>query len=319
VHDPPVWTLPPAQVARIAAALADAEVVDARTGEARRRELPLADILMATRLTAAEFRSAERLRWIQTSAVGVGGLLCPEVVESDVLITNARGVHADTIAEHAIALVLALRRGLHVAAARQAAGDWAQVELASRRVAPLGRSRLLVVGLGEIGGRVARLGAGLGLNVTGVRRDLSAPTPDGVSRVVAAERLPDELPAADAVVLAVPRTDETRALIGAAELAMMRSSAVLVNVARGALVDEAALAEALAAGRLAGAGIDAFPREPLAADSPWWRVPNLIVTPHTAAFDGDYWTPVVDLFLDNVDRFRRGAPLRNLVDKRRGY
>jgi phosphoglycerate dehydrogenase-like enzyme len=270
-------------------------------------------------MTSEEFARAGRVRWIHTSAVGVGGLLRPEVVASPVVVTNARGLHADAIAEHAIALLLALRRGLHVAARRQATADWAQVESSTRVVRPLSETTLLVVGLGAIGARVARLGAGLGMTVTGVRRDVSAPPPEGVTHVVPAEALGDALPGADAVVLAVPRAGSAGPLLGVAEIARMRRSAMIVNVARGTLVDETALADALRSGRIAGAGIDAFPREPLPADSPWWGLPNLIVTPHAAALDGDYWTPVVDLFLDNMGRFRRGEPLRNVVDKTRGY
>jgi phosphoglycerate dehydrogenase-like enzyme len=121
------------------------------------------------------------------------------------------------------------------------------------------------------------------------------------------------------VVLALPGTGETRALIGAAEIEAMRTSALLINVARGHLVDETALVEALARGRIAGAGLDAFAVEPLAEDSPLWHLPNVLITPHTASFDGDYWAPAVDLFLDNCARFRRGEPLVNIVDKGRGY
>lgn len=319
VHDPPVWTLPAAQVRRLAERLPDVEVVDARTDDDRRREIPGADVLLATRLSRDEARSAGRLKWIQSTAVGVDGLLVPEVIQSDIVVTNVRGVHSESIAEHALMLALAVRRGLYVAAARQAARIWAQAEIQSLRMPALRDSRMIVVGLGEIGARVARLAAACGMRVTGVRRRLELPVPEGVEDVIGLPELLRRLPDADVVVLAAPTTSETRALIGERELGAMRPTAVLVNVARGRLIDEKALVAALDRGQIAGAGLDAFAREPLPDDSPLWRCPNVIVTPHTAAFGGDYWEPAVDLFVDNVARYRRGQPLRNLVDKTRGY
>jgi phosphoglycerate dehydrogenase-like enzyme len=319
VHDPPVWTLPDAQVSEIAARLPDDEVVGAREPEERRRAFPAADVIVTTRLKGEEFALARRLRWIHTTAVGVGPLLSPEAVASDVVITNARGSHSEAIAEHAIALVLALRRHLHIAAARQAAREWAQIEIQARRVPTLPHSRLLVVGLGSIGSRVAAHARGLGMQVTGVRRRLDQPVPPGVSEVVAPERLRDVLGRADAVVLAVPRTSETRALIGEPEFAAMRPSAVLVNIARGRLIDDAALIRALEAGKIAGAGLDAFQEEPLPASHPLWTAPNVMITPHTAAFAGDYWPPVVAQFLENMRRYKQGEPLINVVDKKAGY
>lgn len=319
VHDPPMWTMPATVVERLACALPDDVVVDARTPEARLEAIAGADIFFSTRITPDEFAQARRLRWINTSAVGVGGLLHPDVVRSPVVVTNARGLHADAIAEHAIALVLALRRGLHVAAARQAAGEWAQIELSARRVMPLVRTRLLVVGLGAIGTRVAALAAGLGMSVSGIRRDPSKGAPAGVRTVGGPGDLRHFLRNADVVVLAAPSAAGGDVRLGREELSLLPASAILINVARGKLVDEDALDEALRTGRLAGAGIDAFPREPLPPDSPWWRRPNLIATPHSAAFDGDYWTPVAELFLRNLERFDRQQPLENVVDKERGY
>jgi len=319
IHDPPVWTIPPSDVARLARAVPDDDVVDARAPEDRTAAFATADVLFATRISADEFALARRVRWMHSSSVGVGGLLPAAVVASPVVVTNARGVHSDAIAEHAIALVLALRRQLHTAAARQAAGEWAQAELSQAVTAPLSRTRVLVVGLGTIGTRVARLAAGLGMQVAGVRRRVSEPAPPGVTEVYGPGQLLDGLRGADVVVLAVPRTDETRALLGRAEFAAMKRSALLVNVARGRLIDDTALVEALESGRIAGAGLDAFQLEPLPADHPLWRTPRTIVTPHTASFSGDYWAPVVDLFLENLSRFKRGEPLLNIVDKTLGY
>jgi phosphoglycerate dehydrogenase-like enzyme len=251
--------------------------------------------------------------------VGVGAVLPPEVVESRVIISNSRGVHSEAIAEHAIALALALRRRLHIAAARQAARQWAQVEIQAARVSTLTNTRLLVVGLGSIGARIAALGHGLGMHVAGVRRRLDQPVPYGVADILPPEQLHDALGHADIVVLAVPRTTETRALMGDAEFEVMRPSGILVNIARGRLIDDDALVRALESGRIAGAGLDAFHVEPLPDAHPFWRLPNVLITPHTAAFAGDYWPPVVDLFLENMRRYKEGQGLINVVDKRAGY
>jgi phosphoglycerate dehydrogenase-like enzyme len=181
------------------------------------------------------------------------------------------------------------------------------------------QTRVLVVGLGAIGSRVARGLAALGMKVDGIRQHVDRPLPEGVLRVHPVTNLRALLPEIDVLVLAAPRHAEQEALIGPAELGLMKPSAILINVARGGLVDEAALCAALSAGRLGGAGLDVFSREPLDADSPLWRLPSVLITPHTASFDGDYWTPVVEGFLLNLERFRRGVPLENLVDTGLGY
>jgi phosphoglycerate dehydrogenase-like enzyme len=319
IHDPPIWTLPGEQVDRIRAALPDVEVTDARTEGERRHAFPAADVLVTTWMTPEEEQVLDRVRWIHSTAVGVGGLLRPAVVSRGIPVTNSRGVHAEPIAEHALALALALRRGLHVAHARQVAHRWDPEALYAVRVRPLSATCLLLVGLGAIGSRVAALASGLGMRVIGARRRVERAMPPGVAEVFPVDRLHDALRQADIVVLAAPHTHGTGALIGAAEFAVMRPTAVLVNVARGALVHEAALVSALETGRIAAAGLDAFAREPLAGDSPLWALPNVLITPHSASFQGDYWGPVVDLFLDNMRRFRRGEPLRNVVDPGLGY
>lgn len=319
VNDPPVWVLPDHQVARIQAALPGDRVTDARHADARRGAVADADVLLATSTSADEIARAGRLQWIHSTAVGVARLLPPAVVQSDLVVTNSRGVHSEAIAEHAMALILALRRQLHTSAQRQRDRVWAQVELSTIPVAPLAASTLVVVGLGTIGARIAALASGLGMRVIGVRKRTSQPTPPGVTMVVPGEELTGALREADALVLAIPRTHDNRVLIGAPEFAAMKPTAVLVNIARGQLVDEAAMLEALASGRIAGAGLDAFHQEPLPAGHPLWALPNVLLSPHTAAFTGDYWTPVVDLFLDNVARFRTGQPLLNVVDKSLGY
>ncbi|HET9267663.1 MAG TPA: NAD(P)-dependent oxidoreductase, partial [Vicinamibacterales bacterium] len=254
VHDPPVWSIPPAVVDGLRASLPDDEVIDARTPEERARAFAWADVLIATRITADEFSLARQVRWIHTTAVGLGGLLPRPLVESDVVVTNTRGVHSESIAEHAIALALAVRRRIPIAAAAQAERVWVQIDLMAPKVTPLGESCLLVIGLGSIGSRVAAHAAGLGMRVLGIRRRPDQPSPPSVAEAGGPDRLREWLPRADVVVLAVPQTDETRALLGEAEFRLMRRTAVLVNVARGGLVDEKALERAVLEGAIAGAG-----------------------------------------------------------------
>src|SRR5579871_245903 len=159
IHDLPVWSIPAREVERLRATLPHDEIVDVRDATSRLREFPAAEILFATKIKPEEFAVASRARWIQSSAVGVGGLLPKPVADSAVTITNARGVHSEAIAEHAMALMLAVRRSLHIAVRRQERAEWAQTELSERRVATASQTRVLVVGLGTIGARVATMAA----------------------------------------------------------------------------------------------------------------------------------------------------------------
>jgi phosphoglycerate dehydrogenase-like enzyme len=218
--------------------------------------------------------------------------------------------------------MFALRRQLHLATRRQAGHHWAHEEIFAAAAAfdrPLSHSTLLMLGLGEIGSLVARTVAAMGTTVIGMRRDAAKPPPAGIRRLIQRSELIDTLAGVDVVVLAMPATSDTHHLIGDAELAAVKRTAILVNVGRGDLVDEAALVRALSEGRLAGAGLDTFVTEPLPPDHPLWALSNVLVTPHVAPAGGAFWAPVVDLFLENVQRYRRGEPLRNLVDKRAGY
>ena len=184
--------------------------------------------------------------------------------------------------------------------------------------ASLAGATLLVVGLGAFGRHVAWLGAAFSLQVLGVRRSVAGAVP-GVERVWPAAELDQPLREADWGVLACPLTEETRHLVDARRLAVMRPTARLVNIARGAVVDEAALIQALARGALAGAGLDVFEEEPLPPSSPLWELPNVIVTPHVAGSHPGYTSKVLPIFVDNLDRFLAGRPLRNRVEPGRGY
>jgi phosphoglycerate dehydrogenase-like enzyme len=315
-----LWNIPTAHVERLRTEFPRHEFRHATEDEEVAGLIRDADVAFMAEMRSAHFAAAEKLRWIHSPAAGVGNMLFPALVRSDVLLSNSRGVSADPIAEHVLALTLALFRKLPLAWRSQAARHWVQNDMMSPP--PLGHvqgSRVLIVGLGSIGAACAWRFAALGAEVTAVRRRPDQPVPRGVSRVEPDDRLHELLPAADVVVISAAQTGRTRGLIGATQLALMRPNAVLINVSRGKLVDEAALILALQEGRIAGAGLDVFEHEPLAPESLLWTLPNVIVTPHMAGFRHDHWDVVTALFADNLHCFDRGEPLQNLVDKTAGY
>ena len=319
IHDLPMWSLPKMQVERIRAALPGVGVVDVREESEIDGAIAGADVALATRMTEATVAAARGLRWVHTTAVGVGGLPLRAMAARDIVVTNTRGIHADVIAEHALALLLGLRRQFPAATSHRAERTWGQRELSTVVVPKRADTAVLVLGLGAIGERFAGFASALGMRVIGIRRDASRSQVPSVERVLPLAALRECLPTVDAVVVALPHTPETHHVLGAAELALLKPSAMVINIARGTLIDESALADALIAGRLGGAGLDVFAREPLPADSPLWTTPRTILTPHTSACDGDYWTPAVDFFIANWQRFVAGEPLENRVDASRGY
>ena len=240
------------------------------------------------------------------------------------MVTSARGIRARAIAEHVIGVTIALARRLPAAIRAQVAHRWAQDELEGPEadVRTLHGQRMGIVGLGSIGMELVKIAAPFGFRISAIRRRANEPTPDGpftINEVWPPDRLPDLLARSDVVVLAAPHTPETKRLIGRPELDRVKRGALLVNIARGRLVDDDALAEALRDGRLGGAALDVFSREPLDPSSPYWDLPNVIITPHTSGAMQDYWTPLVALFSENLRRFERGLPLLNVVDKVAGY
>jgi phosphoglycerate dehydrogenase-like enzyme len=268
------------------------------------------------------FDAARGLRWVHTAAAGVGSLLYPALVESDVVLTNAAGVHAEPIAEWVHGGVLHFLRGFDLAVARQRTATWDRSVFvgADTPIRELGECQVLIVGAGGIGSAVARRMASAGARCVGVRRRPELGVPAGFERVVGPDAVDGELPGADVVVIAAPLTGETRGVLDARRLALLRPRAIVANVARGSLIDEAALADALAAGRLRGAALDVFEREPLDAASPLWALPNVLITPHVSAVSpARFWERGVALVVENWERYLRGEPLRNLVDKRAGY
>jgi phosphoglycerate dehydrogenase-like enzyme len=315
-----LWNLPVEYVDRLRREFSTVVFHAPRGRQEAERLLPEADVVFGWVIRRSNFASATKLRWIQVTSAGVTPLMFPELVESDVVLTNGRGLYSVAMAEHALGVMLAFARKLHLARDAQRERRWAQDDLwrGPPGFGGLVGTTLGLVGLGSIGRAVAERARAFGVRVIALRRHPAAdPAPADAQWGTGA--LPRLLEESDWLVLAAPLTPETRGLIGPAELGRMRRSAVLVNLGRGALVDEPALVEALAAGRIAGAALDVFEREPLPSASPLWTMPQVIATPHVSGLGPRYWERAVDLFRQNLRRFLNGEPLLNVVDKRAGY
>jgi phosphoglycerate dehydrogenase-like enzyme len=268
------------------------------------------------------FAAARKLRWIHSASAGVGSLLFEAVVASPVLITNSAGVYAAPIAEHVTAGVLALVRGLDIALDRQRQRRWDKraFDGAESPIREMRDVRALILGAGGIGGAIAERFAALGARCTGVRRRPEMGIPPGCEAVAGPERLDALLPDHDTLVIAAPATAGTRGMVTAERLDRLPEAAIVVNVARGTLLDEQALASRLASGRLRGAVLDVFREEPLPPESPLWALSSAILTPHVAGVSPrQFWPRQAALLLENWGRYVRGQPLRNLVDKTAGY
>jgi len=318
-----IWNLPRELAAKIAADVADVALVTVMSPVTRREAddlLPDADVVLGFAVRAANFARAHQLRWIHSTAASVTGVLFPELVASDVIVTNARGLHADAMAEHALAMMLAFARKLHHARDAQRAHEWAQETMwdQSPGIGSLAGATLGLVGLGAIGGAIAARARALGMRVIAVRRRPAADAAPAHEQWPVS-RLRELLPRVDWLVLVAPLTPETEGLIGREELSLLRPGARLMNLGRGALVDEPALIEALATRKLAGAALDVFAEEPLPATSALWDMPEVILTPHTSGLAPRYWERAMEQFTANLRRYVAGEPLLNLVDKQAGY
>jgi D-2-hydroxyacid dehydrogenase (NADP+) len=274
-----------------------------------------ADVLCVSMLWRNELiERAPKLAFIQSISAGTDQYSRDSLKIAGIRLASAQGVNAAAVAEHAMALVLALARQLHLARDNQRARHWrGMISDLTQREDELGGKTLLIVGLGRIGAHLARLARAFGMRVIATKRD--APAGEGLADAVfPPDRLMEQLAEADVVVLTCPLTAQTESLIDARALAAMKPSAFLINVARGRVVQEAALIAALAEKRIAGAGIDCTVEEPLPASSALWALDNAIITPHTAGETRRYEDGVIDLLLDNLERFWRGeADLRNQV------
>ena len=305
---------PPPGLEAIAPAV---DVAYADTSEELVARLPGTDVLLAWRprsgLLQPAWSAAEDLRWIHSASAGVDGLLFPELVLSDVVVTNARGVFDEAMAEYVIALILLFSKGLLGVLERQRRHEWEH-----RDTEMLRGKRLLIVGVGSIGRAIGRRAGELGMFVRGVAS--TARGGDDVFRAIhGADELPEAVWWADHVVGVLPKTPQTDHVFDAVVFKAMKPTARFINVGRGSTVDESALAAAIGEGRLAGAALDVFEEEPLPADSPLWDLPGVVVSPHMSGDFAGWRQALVELFVDNLRRYLTGEPLRNVVDKERGY
>jgi phosphoglycerate dehydrogenase-like enzyme len=314
------WSLPDERRAAWRQRFPQLDVVSVENDADLPAALADADIFVGWRLPPEHFGGAPRLRWIHSASAGIEESLYPALLASEVVLTNSTGLHAICIPEHVIGQMLVLARNFHEAVRLQARGEWNRFAVIAHQggVRELYGSHLAILGAGPIGANLARMAAALGMRVRILRRDASRAV-EHAEAVLPPSQLHALLGWADFVVLAVPLTDETRGLIGAAELRAMRSSAYLINVARGEVVDEAELVRCLRCGAIAGAALDVFNEEPLPPDHPLWALPNAVLTPHISGYTATYFDRMLALFEDNLGRFFSGAPLRNVVDKRLGY
>lgn len=266
------------------------------------------------RLTPNILAAGKQLKWVQATSAGLDGYFFPELRQSDVTLTNLRGIYSDVIADHVFAFVLTLARGMHVYNLQQAEGRWEK----GADVIHLGGKTLGIIGLGGIGLEVAKRGHAFGMRVLAVD---PAPKdrPDYVSDVFDPKDLNKMLNQADFVVICVPHTGETEYMLGREGLGQMKPMAVLVNIGRGKVVDLGALTEAIEEGRLGGAGLDVFETEPLPEGHPLWAMDRVIITPHVAGISPEVPERRKRVIFENVRRFVAGERLLNVVDKQRGY
>ena len=281
-----------------------------------------AEIYFGFGLPRPLFLVAKKLRWVQSASAGVASLLYPEMLASDVRITNSAVIMGDPIAEQALSGIFYLVRNLDIAVDQQRRSEWNKAPFVSdpSMARELSECRALIVGAGGIGSALARRLSALGCPCVGARRRVDQPVPEGFERTITLEEIDAELPKADIVVLATPLTPLTRGVLSASRIDCLKPGAIVVNVARGALLDEDALIRRLASGQLRGAVLDVFAEEPLPVNSPLWGMRNVLITPHVAAVSPRlFWERALELFLDNWARYRAGKPLRNQIDKHSGY
>lgn len=323
VHHPfSYWNPPPEMAERIRRRWPEMRVVHLPTYDRLADELLDSDIFVGYSIRPAQFTAARKLKWIHVTAAAVAHLMYPEIRSSGILMTNASGIHSIPMAEHIIGTFVALGRRFPDCVRYQMQSRWSQQELwdvpPALRPGELRGKIALFIGFGAVGREAGRLARAIGMRVWAVTRSGRADT-HIAERVFAADALHEALPHADFIVLAAPETRETTNLIGERELSLMKPSAYLINVARGALVDEPALIRALQQHTIAGAALDVTSEEPLPTHSPLWQLDSVFITPHSSAISDQLWVRQTDLLMENLERWFSGRDLLNRVDLIRGY
>jgi phosphoglycerate dehydrogenase-like enzyme len=293
------------------------EFVFATSPEDQAREIKDADAFMG--MPSREvFLAADHLRWMHCPGTGIDKLTeIPEIVDSDVVLTNARGPHAAPMADHVMSMCLAFAHRTNEMVLDQRAHVWDGGKY-DRSFIEMEGSTMGILALGDIGLAVARRATGFGMEVYAVDSDPFA-APPGVSEVWGLDRLDDLLRVSDWFVVTAPYTVDSKGLIGAEKLALMKPTAHLVIISRGGIVDEDALLDTLSDKRIAGAGIDAFEIEPLSEDSPWWDLDNVIISPHASALTVEMWEGRREIFRENLRRFLANEPFIYVCDKTAGF
>jgi phosphoglycerate dehydrogenase-like enzyme len=279
-----------------------------------------AEVYVGFGIPAEVFQCSDRIRWVHSGAAGVGGSLFQEMMESDVVFTNSAGTHGVPMAEHAIAMMFYLARAIDYAETGRRQRHWNRDPIATSPspVRELTDAVVGIIGYGGIGREVGRRARGLGMRVWAIKRRPEGEYPE-VERVLGPADLREVLAGSDYVVLTVPHTRETEGMIGAAELAFMKPGAVLINMARGDLVDEGALIAALESRSIRGAGLDVYGEEPLPTSSRLWDLENVCLTPHVGGVSPRFWERETELIIENTKRYLAGEALLNVVNKQAGY
>lgn len=317
-HKFTLWQPPPQFAAGIRRRWPAMNVVHLPTYDHVTEELPDTDILVGFSIRREQFATARKLKWIHSTAAGVGQLMYPELRKSIVVVTNARGIHSKPMAEHILGMIIAMSRKFPDAFRFQRESHWAQQEIWDACPFELNGKIILIVGFGSIGQELARLVQPVGMRVWGITRSGCADA-HLAERLLPATELRSALPQADFVLVAAPETPETKRMIGEKELALMKRDAYLINVARGTLIDQNALIAVLRERSIAGAALDVTEEEPLAPESPLWKLDNVFITPHISAATDLLWERQEKLLLENLERWFDDRELLNRVDLQRGY
>jgi len=280
--------------------------------------LAAAEVIATYRFSAEQLVQCRKLRWLYLGAAGIEKSLSPALVQSNVNVTNARGIHGDRMTEFVLGAVLFLANRFDFAVRGQIEKQWRQKEMIKARF-PVAGKTVGIAGIGAIGMEIAKWCAAIGMRVIGLRRNIHLPKPEIIAEIFAVHQIDEFLQQADFVVLTLPLTAETRELLSAERLQQMKPGAYLINIGRGELVDETALLTLLRERKIAGAVLDVFQNEPLRADHPFWQLDNVLVTPHISGNFEEYVERVGEQFAENLARYLRGEALLNVVDKKRGY
>lgn len=320
-HQFDLWNVPPWFAERLRKEFPRLDVVQRDGYKGVEDDLREAEIVFTISLRPEQLAMARKLRWVYAATAAVHQFLFPEMVTSEVVLTNAREVHGPVVAEHVMALMFTLAKRIPQAVRLQQKGMWGQDEIWNHGPRPreLAEATLGLIGLGSIGRAVARMAAALGMKVIAVREHADRERPAGVATVFPPAAMDELLGQSDYVVMAAPLTSSTRGMMNAERLRAMKPEGYLINVGRGLQVDERALADALRQRRIGGAALDVFAQEPLPADSPLWGLENLLITPHTGSLTEKLWERHYALFSGNLRRYLAGEPLLFMVDKWKGY